>query len=87
MTLPLERNPLTNAQNSISMSQVNVELFFEPNTPISLNQVTVRNLFQKPDDQTIISLWDGFGKSNIGKPKDPQFTLVYQTTARVSWGA
>ena len=87
MTLPLERNPSTNAQNSISMSQVNVELFFEPNTPISLNQVTVRNLFQKPDDQTIISLWDGFGKSNIGKPKNPQFTLVYQTTARVSWGA
>ena len=87
MTLPLERNPSTDAQNSISMSQVNVELFFEPNTPISLNQVTVRNLFQKPDDQTIISLWDGFGKSNIGKPKNPQFTLVYQTTARVSWGA
>jgi hypothetical protein len=87
MTLPLERNPSTNAQNSISMSQVNVELFFEPNTPISLNQVTVRNLFQKPDNQTTISLWDGFGKSNIGKPKNPQFTLVYQTTARVSWGA
>lgn len=87
MTLPLERNPSTNAQNSISMSQVNVELFFEPNTPISLNQVTVRNLFQKPDDQTTISLWDGFGKSNIGKPKNPVFTLVTQTTATVSWGA
>jgi hypothetical protein len=85
MTLPLERNPSTNAQNSISMSQVNVELFFAPNTPISLNQVTVRNLFQKPNDQALISLWDGFGKSNIGKPKNPQFTLVYQTTARVSW--
>jgi hypothetical protein len=69
------------------MSQVNVELFFAPNTPISLNQVTVRNLFQKPNDQALISLWDGFGKSNIGKPKNPQFTLVYQTTARVSWGA
>jgi len=85
MTLPLERNPSTNAQNSISMSQVNVELFFAPNTPISLNQVTVRNLFQKPNDQALISLWDGFGKSNIGKPKNPQFTLVYQTTARVLW--
>lgn len=86
MTLPAEKTD-QGAQNSISMSQVNVELFFEPNTPISLNQVSVRNLFQKPDDQTRISLWDGFGKSNIGKPKNPVFTVVTQVSATVSWGA
>jgi Fibronectin type III domain len=87
MTLPLERNPSTNAQNPISMSQINVELFFTANTPISLNQITVRNLLQKPTDLSTISLWDGFGKSNIGKPKNPVFTLITQTTATVSWGA
>lgn len=86
MTLPLERNPNTNQQNSISMSQVNVELFFDPTVLVSLNQVTVRNLLQKPDNLSKISLWDGFGKSNIGKPKNPTFTLITQSSATVSWG-
>lgn len=87
MTLPLEHDPSTNAQNPISMSQVNVELFFGPTVPVSLNDIKVRNLFQKPDGNTIISLRDGFGKSNVGKPKNPVFTNITQTTATVSWGA
>lgn len=54
---------------SLSMQQVNTELGVSPNTTqISLNQSTVRALFQKTTAGSAVSLFDGFGKSNAVMP-------------------
>jgi len=53
---------LPNFGNPISMNQVNVELNLAGTTTISLNQASVRTLFQIASGA--ISMYDGFGKSN-----------------------
>jgi len=66
MTLPVS--------GAISMSQVNTELNLAATTPISLNQASVRTLFNKPSG--IISMSDGHGKSN--------FTAAYLQSASIN---
>lgn len=53
---------LPSSGNSISLNQVNVELGLSGTTTISMNQTSVRNLFQKASGA--ISMSDGHGKSN-----------------------
>lgn len=52
------------SSGQISMSQVNVELGLGGTTQISLNQSTVRTLFEKTTAGSAIAMSDGWGKSN-----------------------
>lgn len=51
--------------NSISLSQVNVELGRSATATISMDESAVRSLFGKAGSGTTISMSDGFGKSSI----------------------
>lgn len=55
--------PLPSSGNPISLAQVNTELGNNTTTEISLNQSTVRSLFQKTTPNTAIAMSDGWGKS------------------------
>lgn len=78
---------------SLSMQQVNTELGVSPNTTqISLNQSTVRALFQKTTAGSAISLFDGFGKSSAVAASVSSYTstpsyrcLWYDFDNEISW--
>jgi hypothetical protein len=57
MTLP--------SAGQIALDQVNTELNKTSSTTTSLNDTDVRTLFAKPTANSIISMQDGYGKSNV----------------------
>jgi hypothetical protein len=80
MTLPV-------SPNSISLSQVNIELGFASNTAISMNDTAVRALFGRTSGT--ISMSDGWGKSSVVKLGTPTFTAATGGAGTVSftWNA
>jgi len=58
MTLPVY-------PSKISMSQINTELGLSSTAKITLNNTVVRNLLAKPTNQSKISMYDAYGKSNV----------------------
>jgi hypothetical protein len=80
MTLPV-------SPNSISLSQVNIELGLTSNTAISLNNTAVRALFGRTSGT--ISMSDGWGKSSVVKLGTPTFTAATGGAGTVSftWNA
>lgn len=53
---------------SLSLSAVNSELGVPSTTNITMNQVTVRNLFNKPTTQSQILMTDGNNRTYVGRP-------------------
>lgn len=68
---------------AISLNAVNVELGLSGTTTISMNQSTVRTLFQKASGA--ISMSDGYGKSNVTAPALVGYTGFTSSSNRTIW--
>lgn len=68
--------------NSISLSQVNVELGRSATATISMDESAVRSLFGKAGSGTTISMSDGFGKSSGVPPGQVDY---FTTTSSLSF--
>ena len=77
MTLP--------ASGPISLNNVNVELGLAGTTPINMDQASVRTLFGKPSG--VISMSDGYGKSNITVPTGLIVPLYNTATVPSGWSS
>lgn len=63
----------------ISLYDVNIELGVGGTTTISLNQTTVRNLFEKTGAGSAISMFDGRGKSSMVFPYINDISIIDNT--------